>query len=172
MTLRNQTAILFATLMAAAGLQAHAGGHAAAAESLAQARISAADAVRAATAHVQGRATDVDFEHGHGQHHYKVEVKAGGQEYEIRIDAANGRVIDSRAEPDDDHRKARAQPAVTLERALAVALARTGGQVKDAGLDYTHGRPVYEVETVAKGQKYEVKVDGQSGKVISSRMDQ
>lgn len=169
MTLRNQTTILFAALMAAVGLQAHAGSHPAEAEALAQARISAAAAVRAATVHVPGRATDVDFEYG--QNHYKVEVKANGQEHEIFIDAASGRVIDSRAEADDDHRKARALPAVTLERALAAALARTGGKVKDAGLDYTQGRPVYEVETVANRQKYAVKVDGQSGQVISSRID-
>ncbi|MCP2041753.1 putative membrane protein YkoI [Neisseria sp. HSC-16F19] len=173
MNIRNKTiAATVAAMLAAASLGAAAAGTQAYPTKLAafeQAPVSAAQAVRAATAQVPGRATEVDFEHKNGQSYYTVEVKAGGQEHDIRVDAVSGQVIGSKVDYDDDQHKAK--PAISLERAMEIALAKTGGKVKDAGLDHKRGRAVYEVETVVGGQKYEVKVDGSSGQVLSSRIE-
>ena len=173
MNIRNKTiAATVASMLAAASLGAAAAGTQAYPTKQAafeQTPISAAQAVRTATAKVPGWVTKVDFEHKNGQSYYTVEVKVGGHEHDIGVDAISGQVIGSKVEYDDDQHKAK--PAISLERAMEIALAKTGGKVKEASLDHKRGRAVYEVGTVVGGQKYEVKVDGSSGRVLSSRID-
>ena len=53
-----------------------------------------------------------------------------------------------------------------------VALQQVPGQVVKAELEYDHGAVVYEIEIrTREGQKYEVKVDANSGKVLKVKLD-
>lgn len=61
---------------------------------------------------------------------------------------------------------------VTIDRAVSAALARTAGYANSAQLENENGTVVWSVDVVTQdGHKYEVKVDGASGSVISSKID-
>lgn len=66
-----------------------------------------------------------------------------------------------------------AQPAVSLEQAIAAAEKHhPGSRAVESDLDYDFGRAVYEVEVLTpQHEKFEVKVDANTGKVLSSRRD-
>lgn len=67
----------------------------------AQARINAAQAGEAATAHIAGRVVDVDYRQRQNQ--YEVDVIASdGRRHEIWVDAQSGHVLDSHLDRDDD----------------------------------------------------------------------
>jgi hypothetical protein len=134
-------------------------------------KISAAQAVDYAVAKIPGRAVEVDFRHKNGQSYYKVEIVTDDQKQEVFVDAANGHIIESR--PDYDKKPLQPLPNtnISLKQAIAAAEAKTGGRAKDADLSYKKGPSVYKVETVNNIQKYEVRVDANSGQVLSSHID-
>jgi hypothetical protein len=49
-----------------------------------------------------GRVTEIEREWEHGRLVWKVEVHAGGVEYDIRVDAATGAIVRARADDDRD----------------------------------------------------------------------
>jgi uncharacterized membrane protein YkoI len=66
-------------------------------------------------------------------------------------------------------------PAVTMEAARKVALARVpGGKLQHEALEREHGRQVYSFEVVAPGktEAEEVLVDAGNGKVVSVSPEQ
>ncbi len=61
---------------------------------------------------------------------------------------------------------------VTIGRAVDAAVARTPGYPNGAELENENGTVVWSVDVVSQdGKKYEVKVNGTSGVVISSQVD-
>ena len=71
------------------------------------AKITAKEATKTALAAVQGqnkKVTEVELEVEHGYLVYGVEIKVNGQkaEYEVLVDAGNGKVLDTELEEDDD----------------------------------------------------------------------
>ena len=134
-------------------------------------KISAAQAVDYAVAKIPGRAVEVDFRHKNGQSYYKVEIVADDQKQEVFVDAANGHIIESRLDYDKKPLQPLPNTNISLKQAIAAAEAKTGGRAKDADLSYKKGPSVYKVETVNNIQKYEVRVDANSGQVLSSHID-
>ena len=62
---------------------------------------------------------------------------------------------------------------VTIGRAVDAAVARTPGYANSAELENENGTIVWSVDVVSQdGKKFEVKVNGTSGAVISSQVDQ
>ena len=57
-------------------------------------RISAEEAAFIANSVVQGRVVDVDYERRDGRGYYEVEIRKGGRNYEVYVDAKTGRIID------------------------------------------------------------------------------
>lgn len=136
-----------------------------------QSKITAAQAVDRAAAQTQGQPVEVDFRHKHGRSYYKVEIAKADGKQEVFVDAADGRIIDSRPEYSRKNHMAQPNTAVSLKQALSAAEAKTGGRAKEAELKYRKGPAVYKVETVKGLEKYDVVVDAQSGQVLSSRID-
>lgn len=135
-----------------------------------QVPISATQAIKQATATVAGDATEVDFKHKNGAGYYAVDILAGGEKHEVKIDAKSGEVLSSKQA---SHKKTVQKPtvAVSLSQAIDIALAKTGGKVKEAELKYKDGTPRYKVETLAGGQEYDTIVDAGNGNIISSQAD-
>lgn len=81
------------------------------------------------------------------------------------------------AHADDDHRMrpaAQAGARISMDRAIAIAQKQVpgGGRVKKAELDRERGRLVYEIEIVTRERKeYDIKVDAQTGKIVSRRVE-
>ena len=76
------------------------------AQGLAQAKVSLAQAVQAAEQHVGGKAASARLEHEQGGYFYEVEVLHGDKATDVKVDAADGKVIGAKAD-DDEHERAR-----------------------------------------------------------------
>jgi len=62
--------------------------------------------------------------------------------------------------------------AVTMEEAIKTATAQFPGKVLEAELEREDGKAIYEVEIVnASGEVREFEIDAQSGKVLSSELE-
>ena len=163
------TALIAAAVLGTATLGVQAGERENAA--FAQSKITAAQAVDKAVAKIGGQAVEVNFDLKRGRSIYKVEVQNGGKEYDVYVDAASGEVVDSREDYKNNPNKTRPAVRTTLKQAIAAAEAKTGGRAKEADLKYKSGTPVYKVETVSGTQKHKVRVDAQSGQVLSAHID-
>ncbi len=175
MTTRNKTlSAVLAAVIAATSLGAYAAttsGTSAKTAAFEQAAVSAEQAVRAAAQKVPGQATEVDFKHKNGQSYYEVEIVSGNQKHEVRVDANNGQVLDSKVEQDDE-KEATPNAAISIEQAIAAAQSKTGGKVKEAELENENGQAVYKVETVSGTQEHDVIINAANGQVISAQLDQ
>lgn len=61
---------------------------------------------------------------------------------------------------------------ISIEEAMMIALQQVPGHVVKAELEYDGGSVIYEIEIRSRdGQKYEVKVDANSGKVLKVKLD-
>ncbi len=75
------------------------------AQGLAQAKISLVQAIQAAERHVGGKAASARLEHERDGYIYEVEVLQGDKATEVKVDAADGKVIGAKAD-DDVHERA------------------------------------------------------------------
>lgn len=164
------TAVLLAAAISSGTLYASGVFSGNKAAEFAQSRISATQAVEAAQSETGGRAVEVGFKHKNSQSYYEVEVLTANEAREVRVDAASGKVLDSKVEKDSDG-KAQVQAGITLQQAIAAAEAKTQGRAKEADLKEKNGQTVYEVETVAGNQKYETRVNAADGSILSSQTD-
>ena len=170
------TAIIAAFVLAATGstsLAATGNGTSSeagrAALSVAQAKISPAQAIAAAEAKAGGKATGIDLKHKNGATYYKVETRQGKQEHKLEIDAQSGQVLNSKTKTEKD---APPQAKISLQQAIAAAEAKVGGKAIEADLEHEKGSVVYDVEVLAaNGTKHDVKVNADNGQVISSKVD-
>ena len=63
-------------------------------------------------------------------------------------------------------------PAISVEAAIAIALAAQAGTIGEAELDQFEGRPAYDIEVVnAAGEEIEFKVDAETGEILNQWTD-
>ena len=160
----------FTTLALATGGLAYAESSPAKRAALQNAPVSAAQAVKTAADKIGGRAIKVDFEHKLNRSYYDVDVVRGNDTHEVRVDAKSGQIVRSEIDRDDDDAML-PEVKVSLQQAIAAAVQKTGGKVKDAELKAKHGTARYKVETLANGQEHQTVIDANSGAVLSSHID-
>ncbi|MDO5679112.1 MAG: PepSY domain-containing protein [Pelistega sp.] len=73
----------------------------------------------------------------------------------------------------DDDGRHRARAAISKERAVSIAERQVkGGRATDVDFERDDGRSYYEIDVRGSNKRiYEIKVDANSGKVISSKVD-
>lgn len=103
--------------------------------------------------------------------HYDIEFVSGGYEYEVEVNAKNGRIIDFDRELDDS-KPADPSKYVSADAAKKAALDHAGlteSQVTEleTELDTDSLTAHYDVEFKCGGFEYEYKINAKSGKVIS-----
>ena len=103
--------------------------------------------------------------------HYDIEFVSGGYEYEVEVNAKNGRIIDFDRELDDS-KPADPSEYISADAAKKAALGHAGlteAQVTElkAELDTDSLTAHYDVEFKCGGFEYEYKINAKSGKVIS-----
>ncbi|TLS44347.1 PepSY domain-containing protein [Streptomyces montanus] len=141
-------------------------------------QITAADAIRAALKHTTGTAVSADLDDEGTAHVWEVDVLTnGGAWHSIQIDPANGKVLGSHTEKDDDGddaaetaqiRAALKGSSVTAAEAAEAAAAK--GTVTSVDLDEESTDQAWEVDTTAAdGTGSDWRVNPDSGRVTADR---
>ena len=141
-------------------------------DALSKAQITAVQALSAAQAKIgtDAKIKGIDFKHHYfGKDHFEVEMFANGQKQKVAVDAASGDIlgVESKApkavkvSPTAD-----LAPQMSFAQAMDTAVAKTGGKVAEADLEYKRGMAFYKIETVNNGVVYKVAVDANSGQII------
>ncbi|MBO5273368.1 MAG: PepSY domain-containing protein [Clostridia bacterium] len=134
---------------------------------------------------------DCELECDDGRTFYEIDFKAGGYEYDCKIDAFTGEVLCFDKDRDDDYRSpAQTTPAETnaletkpaaptyigADRAKSIAFSHAGITVSDISdleceLDVDNGRVGYEISFEAGEYDYEYYIDAITGEIIKSEKD-
>ncbi|GHT09935.1 hypothetical protein FACS1894170_01320 [Planctomycetales bacterium] len=124
--------------------------------------ISADKAKRIAFAETRGGTVTgckLDFEHGRKV--YEIDITNGDTKYEIDVCVTDSKIhkFEQRTIAASRVPVSGGRSEISAERAKEIALAKTdGGTVVECGLDYEHGRKVYEIEIINGNTKYEMDV--------------
>lgn len=130
-------------------------------------------ALRHANLADQKEAVFVKEEFDHKKGRYELEILCGGYEYEVKVDATNGNVLEMEVEatkhtaPDTSLRK------VTLEEAKAVVLKDLN--LKTATFDkeeYDASEEEYELELTVDGVEYEYTISACTGEILEKDWDE
>ena len=142
-----------------------------------QSKISLAQAIAIAKQNTKGDlvSAEFDYDDDDATNEYEVKLIANGTSYEVKIDADTGKVIKSEKErldkEDMAEYSAMKQAKVSLTSAMQKATQRVNGKVIGAGFDLEKGQSIYDIEVVKGNQKYDVSVDANTGKILSSQID-
>lgn len=141
-------------------------------------QVTAADAIRAALKHTTGTAVSAELDDEGTAHVWEVDVLAnGGTWHSIQIDPADGKVLGSHAEKNDDGddaaETARIRAALTgtsVSAAEAAEAAAAKGTVTSVDFDEESRDHAWDVDTTAAdGTGSEWHVNPDSGKVTADR---
>lgn len=110
-----------------------------------------------------------------GRKVYEVRFNVAEKEYDYEINAADGAVLNSEVEFDDEYRAQQngngvnADVAVSLEEATQTALDRVPGATEQdirIKLDHDDGRQKYEGDIIYQQVEYDFEIDADTGEVI------
>lgn len=104
--------------------------------------------------------------------HYDIDFVSGGYEYEVEVNAKNGRIIGYEREREEKKPQVDTSKFISADAAKKAALAHAGlteAQVTEleAELDTDSLTAHYDVDFKCGGYEYEYKINAKSGKVIS-----
>ena len=116
-----------------------------------------------------------DYDDDDATSEYEVELVANGTSYEVKIDANTGKVLKTKQETLDKkdmaEYSAMKQAKVTLTSAMQTASQSVNGKVISAEFELKKGQSLYDIEVIKGNQKYEVSIDANTGKILSSQID-
>lgn len=137
-----------------------------------QLEISPAQAVGIAAAKEIGNVIELDLEFDDGRPYYDIEVQGEDNKHKMRIDANNGEIVSDRVDKEFFKSKDKYQAEISMQRAITIAERETGARVKEAELKDKRGKDsYYELTAVSDKEKYEIKVDANTGDIIKMEKD-
>ena len=142
-----------------------------------QSKISLTQAIDIAKQNATGDlvSAEFDYDDADATSKYEVEFLGNGTSYEVKIDANTGKVLKTEQEKLDKkdmaEYSAMKQAKVTLTSAMQTAAQSVNGKVISAEFELEKGQSVYDIEVVKGNQIYEVSIDANTGKVLSSQVD-
>ena len=148
-----------------------------------QSKISLTQAIDIAKQNAKGDLVSAEFDYddddddnkGTATSEYEVEFISNGTSYEVKIDANTGKVIKTEQEKLDKEDMAEysamKQAKVTLTSAMQKATQSVNGKVIGVEFELEKGQALYDIEVVKDNQIYDVSIDANTGKVLSSQVD-
>ncbi|MFS0654396.1 PepSY domain-containing protein [Bacillus sp. 179-C3.3 HS] len=128
--------------------------------------VSKKQAEKAALKVVKGYVDDVDLERKKGKWVYEVEIKKGGHEYKVFVDAKTGKALNDPVKEKKQHVK------ISKKQAEQIALAKVKGTVTDSDLDQEDGVYIYEIEiTTPNGDEVDFEISAKTGKILKQEWD-
>ena len=130
---------------------------------------------------VDGKVTQIELDREKSGDVYEVEVKSGGVEYDLDIDAKTGKVLRTDKDDndkddfgDDDSDDKVIVPDgkfITEKAAIEIAMKQAKGTVTEVELDEDDGRVIYEIEIKDGKYDYDFDIDAISGEVLKFEKD-
>jgi uncharacterized membrane protein YkoI len=123
-----------------------------------------------------GSITDIELDNDGNRPHYEVDILHEGYEYDVKVDAKTGEIMEQKREREDDRDDdsddvVSTEGLISAEEATAAALAAANGTVKDMELDTDDGVAQYEFEIEDGRTEHEVTVDAKDGSIIKNETD-
>ena len=145
-----------------------------------QSKISLTQAINIAKQNAKGDLVSAEFDYdddgkNKGTGKYKVELVSNGTSYEVKMDANTGKVLKTKQEKLDKKElaeyNAMKQAKVSLTSAMQKAAQSLNGKVISAEFELEKGQSVYDIEVLKENQIYDVSIDANTGKVLSSQVN-
>ena len=151
-----------------------------------QSKISLTQAISIAKKNTKGDLVSAEFDYeeeddddkkskGAATSEYEVEFISNGSAYEVKVDANTGKVIKTKQEKLDKEDMAEysamKQAKVSLTSAMQKAAQSVNGKVIGAEFELEKGQATYDIEVLKNNQIYDVSIDANTGKVLSSQVD-
>ena len=118
---------------------------------------------------------DDDNDKGAKNDEYEIKLISNGTSYEVKIDANTGKALKTKQEKLDKkdmaEYSAMKQAKVSLTSAMQKAAQIVNGKVIGAEFELEKGQATYDIEVVKNNQIYDVSIDANTGKVLSSQVD-
>lgn len=114
---------------------------------------------------------NADYDYENGKYVIDVEIDTKDTEYDAKIDAVSGEIIEWKSNTDRKNANINLTGAISLDRAIEIVIAEKNipaGQIlaKKASYDYERGKTVVDVEIYVDGAEYDVVLDAVSGMII------
>ena len=114
---------------------------------------------------------NADYDYENGQYVIDVELDTKDTEFEAKIDAVSGEIIEWKSKHDSKNANINLTGAISLDRAIEIVIAEKNipaGQIlaKKASYDYERGKTVVDVEIYVDGAEYDVELDAVGGAII------
>lgn len=117
-----------------------------------------------------GTLTSIVKKYSDGIDIYKVVMKKGNKEYELKFHARTGKLLEYDWELTT--KKNQSTAYIGAEKAKQIALNETGGgHVTKVVFDMDDGVPVYEVEIIKDVYEYDIEIHAKTGKILDFEMD-
>lgn len=127
------------------------------------------EAIDIALGEFSGTVKELEFEKDDGRLIYEIEVIAGYEEAEFKIDASTGEIVkNKRKKTSKNYDK---QTVISAKEAIDIALNKFSGTIKELELDEDDGRLIYEVEIKSGHEKAEIEIDAYTGEVLVIEID-
>ena len=142
-----------------------------------QSKVSLTQAINIAKQNAKGDivSAEFDYDDDDATGKYEIELVGNGTSYEVKIDANTGQVLKTKQEKLDKkdmvEYSAMKQAKVTLTTAMQIAAQSVNGKVIGAEFELERGQSVYDTKIVKDNQIYDVSIDANTGKVLSSQVD-
>lgn len=124
------------------------------------------------------RKLEVELDYDDGRMVYEVEFHLGNNEYDFEIDAKSGRILEFKSKVKGEPTKPPAQTGqyIDQDKAEEIALAHTGlgrsaVRMLETGMERKQNRVFYEIEFEHGNEKYEYKIEAESGAIIEVEVE-
>lgn len=138
---------------------------------------------------VDGKITDIELDRDDRVPHFEIDIDKGGYEYDLKLDAVTGEILEQKREKDDnddndddrddnyssDEKSSSAAAStndyISSNEAVAAAEKVASGTIKDVELDNDDGVAYYEIKFEDGRTEHEVKVNATDGSILKHETD-
>lgn len=134
--------------------------------------ITVEEAKKIALSEAEGRVESIELERANGNQYYEIDIENGTEDFDIKINALDGKVISFNKERDDDddndqsEKEVYGENIISEQKAIEIAEKEVNGTMKEIEIDEDDGQILYEVELQTKKGEADVDIDAETGKVL------
>ncbi|MBG9443140.1 PepSY domain-containing protein [Cytobacillus firmus] len=139
--------------------------------------ITVEEAKKIALSEAEGSVESIELERVKGKQYYEIDIDNGEEDFDIKINALDGKVISINKERDDNDDNDQAEKEINGEKiiseqnAIEIAEKEVNGMMKEIEIDEDDGQILYEVELQTKKGEADVDIDAETGKVLKVELD-